>query len=305
MHNEKKTIQVEREKLTDLYFSEIYPFKPNISNKSEPTVGDFFQRLQSWVEKRNGNYKNELQASLSDCKTGQKLFQPIISDNKTIDTTSHRQEKTLFEFLYEEHKLKPEKRKDYELDSTKEIIKNSNLKLTTKKTDQLNSLLKEDCFECLFELIDHNDDNVVECSESFTKNMEDKLDKNIINIIEPIFTELKEHQESLKKEEFFMALDELFKDLSVAQKRELLNWYVEKKRINSPSKKRTLVDSSNFTYNPYISKNSQHLYSNSKRYSKDFFNRNIELLHSREKYIKEKSIERVQIELNGKYNNLI
>ena len=75
------TIQAEREKLAESYFSEIYTFKPSITDKSQPNVENFFNRLQVWVDKRNDSFKKDLETSLFDRKSGQKLFQPTINNS--------------------------------------------------------------------------------------------------------------------------------------------------------------------------------------------------------------------------------
>jgi len=293
LHNEKITLQVEREKLTDLYFSEIYTFKPTITNKEPPHIDNFFDRLQVWVGKQNENYKNNIINSLTEKNTYHK--------SKRIGSPIHRHDMDLFSFLHEEKIIKSKKLKESEKLELNKIIEKSNLKLSIEKTNVLNKLLKDDCYANLFNVLDHNSDGVIECNEEFLKNAEEKLEKDILDLFNPIFSELKEHEESLSREEFYLALDELFKVLNVHQRRSILNWYVEFKRKDSISRKRTLVDTSNFTFHPYVSDNSQNYFHSSKRYSKNFLDRNDELLNSRENYIKEKSQEKIQREIERNY----
>lgn len=207
----------------------------------------------------------------------------------------------LFSFLHEEKKIKFEKLKESEQINLKTIIEKSNLKISNEKTDILNKLLKDDCYANLFSILDHNNDGVIECNEEFLKNAEEKLEKSILDLFNPIFSELKEHEESLSRDEFYLALDELFKVLNVQQRRCILNWYVELKRQDSISRKRVLIDTSNFTFHPHISENSQNYFNLSQRYSKNFLDRNDELLNSRSIYKKEKSQEKLQKELEGKF----
>lgn len=289
---------MEREKLADLYFSEIYPFKPNINNKEEPNVEKFFDRLQNWIEKRNENYQKDLKGSLFDNKTGQRLFHPSISE--TIDTSAHRQDMDLFSFLHEEQKMKQEKLMEREQIKQKYHAEVSNVKHTTHRTDEINKLLKEDCYANLFNILDHNDDGVIECNEDFARNAEEKLkDKKLFDLFKPIFSELKEHEESLSREEFYLALDELFKVLNVSERRRILNWYVELKRAESLSRKRNIGETNEFTFHPHISDKSHLYFNHSKRYSKNFLDRNEEFLNTKDAYKQEKSKEKVQKELEG------
>lgn len=301
LYNEKNTLQMEREKLADLYFSEIYPFKPNTNNKEEPNIEGFYDRLQNWIEKRNENHQNDLKkGTLFDEKTGQRLFQPSITE--TMDTSAHRPEMDLFSFLHEERKQKQAKMEEIALISQKFYADACNFKHTTHKTNEINKLLKEDCYANLFNILDHNSDGVIECNEEFLKNAEEKLaDKNIFGLFKPIFSELKEHDESLSREEFFLALDELFKVLNVQERRQVLNWYVESKRKESLARKKIIEEESkkDFTFQPLISDKSQSYFDCSKRYSKNFLDRNEAFLQSKDVFKQEKSKEKVQKELEG------
>jgi len=205
----------------------------------------------------------------------------------------------LFSFLHEEKKMKYEKLIESEQANLKRIVDNSKLKLSNEKTDEINKLLKEDCYANLFNILDHNNDGVIECNEDFLKNAEKFLEKSLLDLFNPIFAELKEHDESLSREEFYLALDELFKVLTVQQRRSILNWYVDRKRVDSISRTRLLVDRSNFTFQPFVGENSHSYFSISKRYSKDFLSRNNELLNARDSFYKEKSLEKFQKETEG------
>lgn len=238
-------------------------------------------------------------ASFFDKKTGQKFFTPSISIPSTIDSIAHRNEMDLFSFLHEEKRTKAEKLMELEQVGLRKIQENSKIKLSNQKTDEINKLLKEDCYANLFEVLDHNRDGVIECSDEFMKNALEKMDKDILDLFKPIFNELKEQEESLTLEEFYLALDELFKSLSVQQQRKILNWYVDRKRINSISRKRVIVDISNFTFKPFISERSHSYFSMSKRYARDFIDRNNDLLASRFLYYKEKSQEKLIKEIEG------
>lgn len=205
----------------------------------------------------------------------------------------------LFKFLHEERKTKDERLIESKLAGLMKILDNGKIKLTNKKTDEINKLLKEDCYSSLFDILDHNRDGVIECTEGFMKNALEKMDNEIIDLLKPIFDELKEHEEALTREEFYLALDELFKLLSLQQRRSILNWYVERKRVDSLSRRRIIVDTSNFTFKPLISERSHTYFNLSKRHTRDLILRNYDLITRRELYYKEKSKEKMVKEMEG------
>lgn len=299
LHEEKKKKEEERIKLTDEYFNEIYPFTPNISDKSQPNVNNFFNRLQEWIEKRNNQIELDIIGSFYDSKTGQKLFQPVISFS-SLENIKHRNDIDLFQYLYEDKQVRNNNRDQMGIEAEIQAKKFSRMKLISENSDQINNLLKEDCFNCLFKCLDHNHDDIIECTDSFIKNAEINLDENLLEIFQPIFIELKENEETLSKEEFFMAIEELFKILSVTQKRDLINWYINQKRESTNEKRRLLSENKELTFHPKISENSNLFYSSSTRYSKDFLERNIDLNISRENYLRVKSKEKQEKELEGK-----
>jgi len=210
----------------------------------------------------------------------------------------------LFSFLHEERKAKAQKRMESEQFELKRFLENSKLKLSNKKTDEINKLLKEDCYANLFETLDHNRDGVLEfntATSELMKGASGKIDKDILDLMTPIFDELKEHEESLTRDEFYFALDELFRILSVHQRRTILNWYVEKKRVDSISRQRVILDSSNLTFKPFINEISNRYFSFSKRHSRDFIQRNHDLISTKELYFHEKSKEKIIKEIEGNF----
>lgn len=255
--------------------------------------------MQDWVEKRNDKIELDIISSFYDTKTGQKLFKPIISESSK-ECIQHRNEINLFDYLHEDKEIREKNRDQLGIDATNQAKEISRGKLLTENSEQINILLKEDCFNCLFNVFDHNKDEIIECNESFFENVEDKLDKNLLEIFNPIFVELQENEETLSKDEFFMAIDELFKILSVTQRRDLINWYVNQKRVSTNERRREMKVNKELTFKPKISENSYNFYNCSKRYSKDFLERNIDHNIIRENFIRTKSNEKYERELDGK-----
>jgi hypothetical protein len=290
---------MERIRLTEEYFNEIYPFTPNISDKSQPSVEKFLNRLQDWIEKRNDKLELDIIGSFYDTKTGQKLFKPIITENSK-ECIQHRNEINLFDYLHEDKFKREKNREQLGIDATNHAKEISNGKLITKNSEQINLLLKEDCFNCLFNTFDYNNDEIIECNNSFFENVEQKLDKNLLEIFNPIFLELKDNEETLSKDEFFLAIEELFKILTVTQKRDLINWYVNQKRETTNEKRKQMKINKELTFKPKISQKSYSFYSCSKRYSKDFLERNINHNKNKEEFYSTKSNEKYEKELEGK-----
>jgi hypothetical protein len=290
---------MEREKLTDEYFNEFFPFTPTIFDKTEPNAYKFLNRLQDWIDKRNNKIKEDIKNSFYDTKTGQKLFSPIISE-ASRECIAHRKEINLFDFLYEDKSTREKNRDLLEINSINEAKEISKTKLLKANSEKINILLKEDCFITLFNTFDFNGNDIIECTDSFMKNIENKLDKNVLEIFYPIFLELKENEESLSKEEFFFAIEELFKLLTVTQKRNLINWYVNQKRVTTNEKRKSFLVNRELNFYPKISENSNFFYSCSKRYSKNFLGRNIDHKINKENYFRVKSGEKYEKEIEGR-----
>ena len=171
--------------------------------------------------------------------------------------------------------------------------------------DEIVSTIKFECFLKLFQILDTDDDNSVSYNEHFLLALEKNLNSEIRGILEPLLNEFSLHNETLNKEEFVLALDQLYNVLNVDQKRKLVNWYVQDvKRENSPRKRRSLEQTMDyrFSFRPSISESSNKLYINSQRFSKDLLERNNEFLKKRESYIQEKNEEKFNSEIKGKSN---
>jgi hypothetical protein len=299
LHDEKKKKEMEREKLTDEYFKEFYPFSPFISDKNAPNAYKFLNRLQDWIEKRNNKIKQDIINSFYDTKTGQKLYSPTKSE-ASKECIAHRKEVNLFEYLHEDKFIREKNRDLLEINATNEAKEISNTKLLTENSEKINILLKEDCFMCLFNTFDYNGDDLIECTDSFMKNIDDKLDKNLLEIFNPIFLDLKDNEETLSKEEFFLAMEELFKLLTVTQKRNLIDWYINQKRVTTNERRKSILVNKELSFSPKISENSNFFYSCSKRYSKVFLERNIDHNINKENYFRIKSNEKYEKEIEGK-----
>lgn len=299
LFKEAETLKVNKEKETENHFAGVCPFTPKISDASKPKVENFYKRLQTWVEKRNENYQNELEEATKDSKTGQRLFTPRISKREN----ESKGPRNVFIDLYEENKKLTQDKKEMQEKKKDEINKLANSKKATEKMEEIVSTIKFECFLKLFQILDTDEDNSVSYNENFLVALEKNLSQEIRNILEPLLNEFSLHNETLNKEEFVLALDQLYNVLNVDQKRKLVNWYVKDiKRENSPRKRRSIETTMDyrFSFRPSISESSHRLYVNSQRFSKDLLERNKEFIKKRESYIQEKNEEKISTEIKGK-----
>ena len=222
-----------KKKLSDKY-TEKYTFQPKInsassypltkmsfnerlklySNKSQIVI----ERLQKSVEKkRKSNEKNKLvlnterpKNALKEIKETKKGFSKdkdnckmkILHGKKNISKTKLLTDKNL-----------EERNKTYRskhVSSSVSIINNKKLK----------------CFKNIFKLLD-KDDNDGKISD---KNMDlNYIPKDIKKILEPIFIELKNDNETLTESEFVFVCDKLYESLTYQQKQKLLEFEKDNK----------------------------------------------------------------------------
>ena len=128
-----------------------------------------------------------------------------------------------------------------------------------KKNEKIIIETKIKTFINLFKDLDSDQDNYINRININTT----KIPKNVYNIIDPLLNELKEVNHSLNKEEFLIAMDRLFDDISSIGRRIIINAYNNGKKmkknkgltinnsfINENSKYRSLT--LNCTYNNKI-----------------------------------------------------
>ena len=115
-----------------------------------------------------------------------------------------------------------------------------------------------------------------------------KLPKNIFKILEPIFNELKEENETLNQLEFIFVCEQLYLSLLWNDKRELTTFEdIAKKNIK---KEKILKEKNNFSFKPKINKRNFSFKRPTKLYN-DKSNKSNKVLYQRE------------INKNNEYNN--
>ena len=125
----------------------------------------------------------------------------------------------------------------------------------SESTQDIINKKKEKCFKQIFRVLDNDEDNQIS-SNHMNIN---KLPKNIYKILEPIFNELKEENETLNEVEFIFVCEQLYLSLSWNEKRELTNFQDIIKR--NEKKEKILKEKNNFSFEPKINKNIKRNYS--------------------------------------------
>ena len=102
--------------------------------------------------------------------------------------------------------------------------------IINKSTDKLLENKKERAFKKIFSLLDGDEDNIIKNS---AVNI-NKIPKNIREILEPIFRELREENETLNENEFITVCDQIYKQLPYDKKNIMMNFAYDKKINKRP-----------------------------------------------------------------------
>ena len=88
-----------------------------------------------------------------------------------------------------------------------------------------------------------------------------KIPENIYKIIEPLLNELKEDNQSLNKDEFIIAMNKLFEDISSLERRIIINKYSKKIKKNKSFN----------IYNDYLNINNNNNYYNKRTSTPNYY----------------------------------
>jgi len=234
---------------TDLTFSQRQKFYKNLYNKRKNELNNFYLN----------NKKDE---------NGNLFFKPnIISRNIN---TKNNYEEDIFQKnyqIYKKYELNKEKlRKKYK-NNFEEDKQSKSTKKLNEKIFQTNKLK---AFNNLFNDLDSDQDGII----SGINLKINRIPKNILNIIEPLLIELKEDNQTLNKDEFILAMDKLFEDISLIEKREIINKYKNGCRKN---KSLDVKNSNNNLQRIYNNKNyytnNFHLNNNTEKFAINYYNK--------------------------------
>ena len=221
LYQNSKQLKSKKEFLDKIYNNN--SFKPSINKvyNTEITNLPFNERqniYNSRTTERKKQMKNQMENNI-DSKTGQKFFQPKINQNSHLIKRNN----DTFNKLYSDHKKQSVKKQKYE----KEIQERFS-PLESFASEQSNEIYlkqKVNSFEKIFSILDKDQDGIISKFNVYTNG----LDKKIQKIISPIIIELKEDNQTLNKEEFYAACFKLFDTLNYLQKKEVMNYALNKK----------------------------------------------------------------------------
>jgi hypothetical protein len=97
--------------------------------------------------------------------------------------------------------------------------------------------MKDETFVKLFNELDSDQDNII---SRYCCNI-NNLDKKLINIINPILTELKQENETLNKEEFIKTMHHLFEILNMNDRNYILQYYRNKNKGKENHSRQTSI----------------------------------------------------------------
>ena len=200
-------------------YEQKYSFHPSI-NGNYKTDLTFEQRqafYKNLYKKRKEELKNLYLNSKKD-ENGYFYFKPKLI-SKSYYNEDYKNKNDIFNKNYIYFRK-------YDLDKEELFkkyynIKNEPIIYTKKKNEKIINETKMKTFINLFKDLDSDQDNFI---NGININIT-KIPKNVYNIIEPLLNELKEDNHSLNKEEFLIAMDRLFDDISSIDRRIIINAY--------------------------------------------------------------------------------
>ena len=199
-------------------------------------------------KKRSEQRKEEIKNSVSDfdALTGQPLYKPITG--RPPKNRSKLKSESIGDYLYS---LNKKSSLNSSAIQEKSETLDPEVSMVQYKSNQLVDKLRKDCFCAVFGLLDTDSDGVI----STEKVAVDRLPKKIAAIYIPLIRELQEMNCTLNLEEFLDASNNLFKELNVAQKNDLLNFH----KLKSSARANRSLSCCECSFKPCISQKSREL----------------------------------------------
>ena len=243
-----------KEKLSVKY-EEKYSFHPKINSRScyPLTKFSFNERLKLYSSKSK-DVINKLQKSLEKKKNSKENFNIILNTEKNHNTLKEKEIKENLSKTKEGYKKanlykKKYIEKDKYLKDKNSEEKNRNNRYRYMSNDIINNK-KLKCFKNIFKILD-SDDNDGKISN---KNINIKnLPKDIRIILDPIFIELQNSNETLSESEFVFVCDKLYESLKYVQKQKLLSFENEENKRQMKDNIHLIKTKSNSTITTNIS----------------------------------------------------
>ena len=218
-------------------------FKPKINNEynSDLLILPFNERQNAYQSKSTERKKKikDLVENQIDEHTGQKFFSPVINNNYERKYTNNF---NIFSNLYTDYQKMELNKKNLAEEINKK--ENSTYVYVNNTSNEIYEKQKIKSFEKIFKILDKDQDGII---SKFHINNEN-LPKNINKIFQPIIDELKQDNETLTEKEFVFASDKLFDILNFMQKREIIDFSMNKRKKNFEENKFTFIPKINKDY---------------------------------------------------------
>jgi len=174
-------------------------FSPNIKLTKN------FRALHSHSPVKRSKVKED--ESKVDLKTGRPLYRPQVGRAPK----NRLKRKSIGDHLYDLRKKK----------SIDENITSSTSSFTQEKSNQLVEKLRTDCFRMIFSKLDGDKDGIISQTAINTQSIPESINKMYL----PVIQEMNYMNCTLNMQEFIDASNCLFKELTIKQKHEFLQYY--------------------------------------------------------------------------------
>ena len=204
-----------------------YPFHPKINSVSSYPLAkiSFNERLKLYSNKSKDNI-NKIQKSLEKKKFSEEKYNQFLN-------TERRQNLLKNEKYKKQSKSGKKFIERTKLLTDKNLVEHNNTASCRHINNNIFNMKKENCFKKIFKLLDNGEEKI-----SFNSMNIKNIPIDIKNILEPIFSELKETNEHLTESEFIFVCNKFYESLKLDQKQKLLLFgKKEENKIKEKSKK--------------------------------------------------------------------
>ena len=246
LYSNYKKQQFDIHNLSNKIYDKNTLFKPKINNEYNSDLLNLpFNERQNAYQSKSTERKKKLKDLIQnpiDEHTGQKFFSPVINSNYERKKTDNF---NIFNNLFTDYKKSELNKKNLAEQIKRE--ENSTYVFVNNNSNEIYEKQKIKSFEKIFKILDKDQDGII---SKFHINNEN-LPKNINKIFQPIIDELKQDNETLTEKEFVFASDKLFDILNFMQKREIIDFGMNKRKKNFEENKFTFMPKINKDYEEY------------------------------------------------------
>ena len=246
LYSNYKKQQFDIHNLSNKIYDKNTLFKPKINNEYTSDLLNLpFNERQNAYQSKSTERKKKLKDLIEnqiDEHTGQKFFSPVINNNYERKYTNNF---NIFSNLYTDYQKNELNKKNLAEQIKRE--ENSTYVYINNNSNEIYEKQKIKSFEKIFKILDKDQDGII---SKFHINNEN-LPKNINKIFQPIIDELKQDNETLTEKEFVFASDKLFDILNFIQKREIIDFGMNKRKKNFEENKFTFMPKINKDYDEH------------------------------------------------------